>query len=243
MRKKSIAICVKMQEKTQFSKYSIWERFSVGNCDRNALNVAIAIKEKTNCYINLYAMAPMKYKAELNSFFEYGIDHVYHISDKKFVGSDSLGTSKVLASSLLQNNEKIVLFGGRSDDSSTSQVPIQVSGLMQIDYYDDLLYDLNLELLSELNQDMVLAIYKEYDDIFPKIGWLLDAEKKSIEHITHESISLSNDILAFTEVVSAKRMEINSNKLQRCVTDSKEALRLIGNVCMQHGGGRNVHKW
>lgn len=225
-----------MQEKTLYSGYSIWDDFSVGNCDRYALNFAIILKEKFNCKINLYTMAPMKFYAELNSFLEYGIDQVYHISDKRFGGSDSLGTAKVLSSILQQNDERIILFGGRSDDSATSQVPIQVAGLMHSEYYDDLLFDLNIEKLSDLSHSMVLSIYKKYQDCFPKIRYLIESEKKSTSHITYESIALSNNTLAYTEVTKIKRMSIQNDKMQRCVTDSEEALQLITNVCTQHGG-------
>ena len=83
---------------------------------------------------------------------------------------------------------------------------------------------------------MVLFIYKKYEDIFPKIRYLIESEKKTTTHIAYERIALSNNTLAYTEVTKIKRMSIQNNKTHRCVTDSDVALQLITNVCTLHGG-------
>ena len=91
--------------------------------DKAALAIALEIKEKYCAKISAVSMGPDKAIDILKEAIALGVDEAVLLSDKKFIGSDTCATSKVLAASI---NEKfsdadLILFGQSALDGETAQ--------------------------------------------------------------------------------------------------------------------------
>lgn len=97
--------------------------------DVMALGVALDLKKKLGCAVAVITMGPASAEEALREALAMGADRAILISDPFLAGSDTLVTSKVLASSLrrLVPKFRLILCGTRSSDGDTGQVPPQLA--------------------------------------------------------------------------------------------------------------------
>lgn len=96
--------------------------------DLNALEMALAIKDKTQAHVTVITMGPPKAAEILKTSLYMGADEVLLISDRKFAGADTLATSYVLAEAIKQLGDiDIVIAGRQAIDGDTAQVGPQVA--------------------------------------------------------------------------------------------------------------------
>lgn len=117
----------------------------------NALEEAIALKDKVGGKITIVSMGPPNAQQSINEALRKGADRGYLLSDRKLAGSDTWSTAEALATTirhiLKEHNETLdVLFGGlQTIDGDTAQVPAQVAArlrLNQVTYVDKVdIYD------------------------------------------------------------------------------------------------------
>ncbi|MCK4869852.1 MAG: electron transfer flavoprotein subunit beta/FixA family protein [Gammaproteobacteria bacterium] len=111
--------------------------------DLNALEMALAIKDKTDAHVTVITMGPPKAAEILKTSLYMGADEVLLISDRKFAGADTLATSYVLTEAIKQLGDiDIVLAGRQAIDGDTAQVGPQVAEKLdfnQITYVSKLL--------------------------------------------------------------------------------------------------------
>ncbi|MHA1264162.1 MAG: electron transfer flavoprotein subunit beta/FixA family protein [Candidatus Helarchaeota archaeon] len=97
--------------------------------DRNALELALTLKDQTDAETCVLTMGPPQAEEALREALAMGIDSAYLLTDKKFAGADTLATSytlsiaikKILASS--DPKEKyLVICGSQAIDGDTAQV-------------------------------------------------------------------------------------------------------------------------
>lgn len=91
-------------------------------CDRTAVETALEIKKKLGGRVTVVSMGPEQAKAELEKALAMGADEAFLLSDRKFVGADTLATAGTLAGFLSKNNYDLVLCGAEAIDGSTGQV-------------------------------------------------------------------------------------------------------------------------
>lgn len=98
--------------------------------DRNALEAAVALKEKEGGDVTVFAMAPPAASNVLRETLALGADKAYLLSDRAFGGSDTLATTNILAAGLKYAGKErfwdLILFGAYSSDGGTAQVPAQL---------------------------------------------------------------------------------------------------------------------
>ncbi|MCL5783383.1 MAG: FAD-binding protein [Candidatus Thermoplasmatota archaeon] len=100
---------------------------SMNSFDRKAVEEAIRLKEKHGYEIMVATMGPPQSKDILNEALRMGMDRAFLISDRKFGGSDTLATSRILSAFVKIVSPDIILMGKYSLDGETSQVPPEVA--------------------------------------------------------------------------------------------------------------------
>ena len=103
---------------------------SMNSFDRKAVEEAIRMKEKYGFHTVVASMGPPQAADILNESLRMGVDEAYLITDRKFGGSDTLATSRILAGFAEKIKPDIILAGRYSLDGETSQVPPEVATML-----------------------------------------------------------------------------------------------------------------
>ncbi len=125
--------------------------------DRNAIELALTLKESHPAEIIVLSMGPPQAEEILREAIAMGADKGYLLTDRAFAGADTLATSYTLALAIKKilgdsdpEEKYLVICGAQAIDGDTGQVPPELAeelGIPQIAYV------LNLEL----NEDKIVA--------------------------------------------------------------------------------------
>lgn len=116
----------------------------------NALEEALALKDKVGGIITVVSMGPPNAQQSLNEALRKGADRAYLLSDRKLAGSDTWATAEALSKLINYVEEKIdggkkleIIFAGlQTIDGDTAHVGPQVAGrlgLYQVTYVEDII--------------------------------------------------------------------------------------------------------
>lgn len=111
--------------------------------DKNALEEAIRIKEqKGDVHVTVLTMGPPQAEIALREALSMGADEAILLSDRQFGGSDTWGTSVILAAAVKKIGKYDIIFCGRQAiDGDTAQVGPEMAehlGIPQITYVSKL---------------------------------------------------------------------------------------------------------
>ena len=96
--------------------------------DSTAAAMALELKRANpGTTIEVVSMAPRRAMPHLEDLIRRGVDRATLITDRRFAGSDTWATSRVLARYLETRDYDVVLCGTDTLDSGTGQVPAQVA--------------------------------------------------------------------------------------------------------------------
>ena len=149
----NIVVCVKIVPKPEEVKLdpetSTLDRGAAENIinpsDKNALEFALALKEKHGGRITLLSMGPPLTEELLRVSMAMGADDVVLLTDRAFAGADTYPTSLTLAEGIRKlSNVDLVLCGEESADGGTAQVPPGLAewlGFALTTYANELSYD------------------------------------------------------------------------------------------------------
>jgi electron transfer flavoprotein beta subunit len=99
-------------------------RSEINPPDMNALEMALVLKDKFNCKVNILSMGAMFFEPYLRVGLAMGADHIYLLSDIAFSGADTLATTYTLAKGIQKMGGADIIFcGEESSDGATGQVP------------------------------------------------------------------------------------------------------------------------
>src|SRR5512139_34198 len=122
-------------------------RSEINPPDMNALETALALKDRHGGRVTLLSMGPPFVVPMLRVGLAMGADAAYLLSDRAFGGADTLATSLTLASAIRKiGGVDLVICGEESSDGATAQVPPgiaawlgtpQVTYAMAIEYEPD----------------------------------------------------------------------------------------------------------
>jgi len=117
-------------------------RSEINPPDMNALEAALALKDRYGGRVSLLSMGPPFVVPMLRVGLAMGADSAYLLSDRAFGGADTLATSLTLASAIRKiGGVDLVLCGEESSDGATAQVPPGIAawlGLPQVTYAMDI---------------------------------------------------------------------------------------------------------
>jgi electron transfer flavoprotein beta subunit len=125
--------------------------------DRNAIELALTLKEKHGAEVVVLSMGPPQAEEILREALAMGVDKGYLLTDRAFAGADTLATSYTLALAIEKiinesdsDQKYLVICGAQAIDGDTGQVPPELAeelGIPQIAYV----------LSVELNGDKIVA--------------------------------------------------------------------------------------
>lgn len=99
-------------------------RSEINPPDMNALEMALALKDRYGARVDLVSMGPPFFDPFLRVVLAMGADHVYLLSDRAFGGADTLATTYTLARAIEKiGGVDLVFCGEESSDGATGQVP------------------------------------------------------------------------------------------------------------------------
>jgi electron transfer flavoprotein beta subunit len=104
-------------------------RSEINPPDMNALEMALALKDRYNGRVSILSMGPPFFEPYLRVALAMGADHIFLLSDRAFGGADTLATTYTLARGIQKIGDVDLIFcGEESSDGATGQVP---SGLAE----------------------------------------------------------------------------------------------------------------
>jgi len=117
-------------------------RSVINPADLNALETALALRERHGGRVTVLSMGPPSFEPYLRVALAVGADEAVLLSDRAFGGADTLATSYTLAQGVRAlGGADLVLCGEESSDGGTSQVPQGLAewlGCSQATYVDEL---------------------------------------------------------------------------------------------------------
>lgn len=136
-----IFVCIKQVPNTDNVKFD-WKkgaliREGIENImnpdDYHALEMALQLKEKYGGSITAITLGPPQAEEILRGAYAMGVDKCVLITDKRFAGSDSLVTSKILSRAIQKLGEfDFIITGFQTIDGATGQVSYQLSEIFKI---------------------------------------------------------------------------------------------------------------
>ncbi|MCK5054961.1 MAG: electron transfer flavoprotein subunit beta/FixA family protein [Anaerolineales bacterium] len=127
-----IVVCMKVVPKSEEirvdTKTLLLERTGVRSeinpPDMNALEMALALKDKQLARISIISMGPPFFEPILRVGLAMGAERFFLMSDREFAGADTLATTYTLAKGIEKiGNFDLILCGEESADGATGQVP------------------------------------------------------------------------------------------------------------------------
>lgn len=105
----------------------------INSCDLNAMQMAAELKKSTGATIDVFTMGADMASYSLKKCMALGADNAFLVTDRKFAGSDTLGTARVLAGALAKVGSYDVVFcGSESSDGATGQVGPMLAEALQM---------------------------------------------------------------------------------------------------------------
>ena len=102
--------------------------------DRNALELALILKEKQGAEVIALSMGPPQAEEVLREALAMGVDKGFLLSDRAFAGADTLATSHTLGLAIKKilnesNSEEkyLIICGAQAVDGDTGQVPPELA--------------------------------------------------------------------------------------------------------------------
>lgn len=149
----NIAVCVKeIPEEIRVNKktYTLIRegiKGIINPCDKNAIELAVRLKEKHGGKITLISMGPQNVEKTLIHGLAIGADQAVLVCDRAFAGADTLATAFALATAIKKlGNFQLVLCGKASADSGTQHIGPQIANFLritQVTYAVDLVVENN----------------------------------------------------------------------------------------------------
>lgn len=124
--------------------------------DRQAVEAALRIKEKTNSVVTVVTMGPSKAQRVLEEAVAAGADEAFLLYDSLFAGSDTWATSTVLATAVQKKipDCKLMIFGQSAIDGETGQTGIGTAVKMNFPYVTHVnsIVDVNEEFITVVSE-------------------------------------------------------------------------------------------
>jgi electron transfer flavoprotein beta subunit len=121
-------------------------RSEINPPDMNALEMALAVKDRYGGRVSLLSMGPPFFEPHLRAGLAMGADDVVLLSDRAFAGADTLATTYTLAQGIRQMGPVDLIFcGEESSDGATGQVPAGLAEWLEMS---------QLTLLTQIEIDL-----------------------------------------------------------------------------------------
>ncbi|MFX1236626.1 MAG: electron transfer flavoprotein subunit beta/FixA family protein [Promethearchaeota archaeon] len=122
----------------------------INHDDLYALELGLSLKERYGGEVTAMTMAPPQAESALRECLAMGVDHAILLTDPVFAYSDTLQTTLVLKEAFEKIKDyDIIITGTKTSDSSTGQVPYQISEALDIPLITDI-FSLELDIKRKI---------------------------------------------------------------------------------------------
>jgi electron transfer flavoprotein beta subunit len=183
--------------------------------DKNALELALTIKEERKAEVIAISMGPPQASEVLREALAMGADKAFLLTDKEFAGADTLATSYTLSLAIKKILKKskdkkdyLVILGAQAIDGDTGQVGPELAEELKI---PQITYVQKFEFKQE--KIVVERVFRteEVVVIETKIPALLSVLKE-INNPRHPSLSNIVDAYSKKDVITLDANELKPNK-------------------------------
>ncbi len=138
---KNIIVCLKVVPKPEEVRFDpetktidrSKARNEINPADKNALEMALQLKEKYGGKVIVVSMGPPFWEEYIKLAIAMGADDAVLVSDRALAGSDTLPTTLTLATAIKKIGDySIILCGEESSDGGTGQVPPGIAEWLNI---------------------------------------------------------------------------------------------------------------
>lgn len=179
--------------------------------DKNAIELALSIKEKHGAEVIALSMGPSQAEEILREALAMGADRAFLLTDKAFAGADTLATSYTLSQAIkkileeLKKDEKyIVICGSQAIDGDTGQVGPELAeelDIPQITYVQkfqikgdkvivERVFRTEEVVVIETDLPVLISVLSEINTPrYPTMSGIVDAyQKKEIHYLDAERL-------------------------------------------------------
>ncbi len=180
---------------------------TINALDRNALELALTLRDNQGGEVLVVSMAPPDAKLVLNEALAMGADRAVLLSDLAFAGADTLATAYVLSAGITKLGKvDLVVCGDQTIDGGTAQVSAQVAeflGVPNVMHVSAIyvgasgswLVRSHIEhgyVVVEIKPPMVLSVLKEINEPrYVTLMNILEAERKAIDVWSSNDLELN----------------------------------------------------
>ncbi len=190
--------------------------------DKNAMELALSIKEERDVDIIALSMGPPQAEEVLREALAMGADEAYLLTDRAFAGADTLATSHTLAlaiNKILKETGKaekyLVICGTQAIDGDTAQVGPelaeelnipQITYVQKFEFIDDdtikveRVFRAEEIVIIETKLPALISVLKEVNTPrYPTMLGIVDAyEKKEVIYLDAESLKADETFIGLT---------------------------------------------
>ena len=173
--------------------------------DRNAIEIALTLKEKHNAEVIALSMGTPQAEEILRETLAMGADKAYLLTDRAFAGADTLATSYTLALAIKKilkesdpEEKYLVICGAQAVDGDTGQVPPELAEELEI---PQVAYVLNVEIkenkliaerkfraveivVIETNLPALISVLNDINEPrYPSMAGIMKAHNLEIVHL------------------------------------------------------------
>ncbi|MFP5309852.1 MAG: electron transfer flavoprotein subunit beta/FixA family protein [Actinomycetes bacterium] len=153
-----------------------------------AIEEAVRIKEATGAEVTVLLMGPEAAQSTVRKALSYGLDGAIQVTDDAIAGSDALGTARVIAAALKDEEFDVVIFGNQSTDARTCLVPAAVAELLDV---PSLTYARKLEIDGDK-----VVVHREHEEGWDVVESSLPAVVSVVEAINEPRYPSFKGIMA-----------------------------------------------
>ena len=217
--------------------------------DLGAVEAALKLKEQTGAKVIAVTMGPPMANVMLHEVYAMGVDETVLMTGREVGGSDTYGTSTVLATmirSIGLEKDDIIFCGRQAIDGDTAQVGPEISehlGIPQISYVAGLEYDEatkkftvtketedGCQILEFQGKALLTCLASAVKPRYMSVGGIVDAYGKEVEVWGADRIDVPETELGLkgspTKVVKSFTKELKAPG-QIHEVDAEEAVELI----------------
>ncbi len=125
--------------------------------DLAGVEVALSLKEAYGGTVTTVTMGPPHAENMITTLYARGIDNAYLLTDRKFAGSDTWATSKILSTFIQTLDYDLIIAGYQAIDGDTAQVGPQIAEFLNIDQVT------HIHKINEVKNDTII-LEKSFED-------------------------------------------------------------------------------
>ncbi|MBY9006800.1 MAG: electron transfer flavoprotein subunit beta/FixA family protein [Candidatus Lokiarchaeota archaeon] len=221
--------------------------------DIHGIELALTLKQKYTGTITAITMGPLQAETALREAIAMGVDNGLLITDPMFAYSDTLQTTLILKEVFEKIKDyDVIITGTETSDSSTGQVPYQLSEALEIPLITDIFsYEIEKDLFKcqrnfghesqfiEVKLPIIIRISKHFNKTrHVPLSGIKRAFEKELEHIDFNYLNCPSKIdgcnKSPTQVIKTEKL-IHKRKNEFINGSIKEKIQRILHIMKDHG--------